>query len=145
MAPFTFALLATLTALVSASPITLDIATLALNGQKALVQNCQFQALQQSDTCNRWPGDLCQQHVAAVVVPIDKIVLRSSASTSKWHLLLNPSNGQFIACTSLNNAASIIAATGIQTNIANNCTSPATAAPISPSTTPLLEMVETTT
>src|SRR5712672_3455870 len=32
-------------------------------------------------------------------------------------------NGQFIACTSPNNAASIIAATGIQTNIANNCTS----------------------
>jgi hypothetical protein len=34
-----------------------------------------------------------------------------------------PLDGQFIACTSPNNAASIIAATGIQTDIANNCTS----------------------
>jgi hypothetical protein len=33
------------------------------------------------------------------------------------------SNDQFVACTSPNNAASIIAATGIQTDIANNCTS----------------------
>jgi hypothetical protein len=33
------------------------------------------------------------------------------------------SNDQFVACTSPNNAASIIAATGVQTDIANNCTS----------------------
>ena len=33
------------------------------------------------------------------------------------------SNGQFIACTSSRNAASIIGATGIQTDIASNCTS----------------------
>ncbi len=40
-------------------------------------------------------------------------------------LMLSPelSNAQFLACTSPNNAASIIAATGIQTDIANNCTS----------------------
>jgi hypothetical protein len=40
-------------------------------------------------------------------------------------LLSSPkiSNGQFIACTSPNNAASIIAATGIQADIASNCTS----------------------
>jgi hypothetical protein len=37
--------------------------------------------------------------------------------------LLNFRNDQFVACTSPNNAASIIAATGIQTDIANNCTS----------------------
>ena len=39
------------------------------------------------------------------------------------HHLLNFRNNQFLACTSPNNAASIIAATGIQTDIANNCTS----------------------
>lgn len=40
-------------------------------------------------------------------------------------LLSSPkiSNGQFIACTSSNNAASIIDATGVQTDIASNCTS----------------------
>ena len=42
-------------------------------------------------------------------------------------ILLSPSfklsNDQFVACTSPNNAASIIAATGTQTDIANNCTS----------------------
>jgi hypothetical protein len=32
-------------------------------------------------------------------------------------------NDQFVACTSPNNAASIIVATGVQTDIANNCTS----------------------
>ncbi len=36
---------------------------------------------------------------------------------------LNFRNDQLVACTSPNNAASIIAATGIQTDIANNCTS----------------------
>jgi hypothetical protein len=60
-------------------------------------------------------------------------MLRASSSPDKWYctcyspflLLSSPkrSNVQFVACTSLNNALSIIAATGIQTDIANNCTS----------------------
>ena len=54
MAPFTFALLAVLTAsLASAGPVALDNATLLLNGQQALVLNCQFQNLQVDDSCNR--------------------------------------------------------------------------------------------
>lgn len=53
MAPFTFALLTFLTAsLASAGPVALDNATLLLNGQQALVLNCQFQSLQLSDPCN---------------------------------------------------------------------------------------------
>src|SRR6267154_346677 len=61
-------------------------------------------------------------------------MLRASPSPGKWYStccspfyfsrhLLNFGNDQFVACTSPNNAASIIAATGIQTDIANNCTS----------------------
>jgi len=60
-------------------------------------------------------------------------MLRASSSPGKRHCtccspfyschLLNFRNDQFVACTSPNNAASIIAATGIQTDIANNCTS----------------------
>ena len=46
---------------------------------------------------------------------------------ARFPFLLLPSpkllNDQFIACTSPNNAASIIAATGIQLDIANNCSS----------------------
>jgi hypothetical protein len=53
MAPLTFALLAILAAsLASAGPVALDDATLLLNGVQALVLNCQFQNLQQSDPCN---------------------------------------------------------------------------------------------
>ena len=53
MALFTFALLAIFTAsLASAGPVALDNATLLLNGQQALVLNCQFQALQPNDPCN---------------------------------------------------------------------------------------------
>ncbi len=53
MALFTFALLAIFTAsLASAGPVAVDNATLLLNGQQALVLNCQFQGLQQNDPCN---------------------------------------------------------------------------------------------
>jgi hypothetical protein len=53
MALITLALLATLVAsLASAGPVTVDNATLLLNGQQALVLNCQFQSLQLNDTCN---------------------------------------------------------------------------------------------
>lgn len=53
MALFTFALLAIFTAsLASAGPVAVDNATLLLNGQEALVLNCQFQALQANDPCN---------------------------------------------------------------------------------------------
>lgn len=53
MALFTFALLTIFTAsLASAAPVAVDNATLLLNGQEALVLNCQFQALQVNDTCN---------------------------------------------------------------------------------------------
>src|SRR6267154_3865224 len=53
MALFTFALLAIFTAsLASAGPVAVDNATLLLNGQQALVLNCQFQGLQLKDPCN---------------------------------------------------------------------------------------------
>jgi len=53
MAPFTFALLAILTAsLASAGPIAIDNGTLLFNGQQSLVLNCQFQSLQTTDPCN---------------------------------------------------------------------------------------------
>jgi hypothetical protein len=53
MALFTFALLAIFTAsLASAGPVAVDNATLLLNGQEALVLNCQFQALQANFPCN---------------------------------------------------------------------------------------------
>jgi hypothetical protein len=52
MAHITFVLLAILTAsLASAGPVALDNATLLLNGQQALVLNCQFQSLQVNDPC----------------------------------------------------------------------------------------------
>jgi hypothetical protein len=54
MAPFTFALLAILTAsLASAGPIAIDNSTILSNGELALVLNCQFQSLQTTDPCNR--------------------------------------------------------------------------------------------
>ena len=53
MALFTIALLAIFSAsLASAGPVAVDNATLLLNGQQALVLNCQFQGLQPNDTCN---------------------------------------------------------------------------------------------
>ena len=53
MALFTFTLLAIFTAsLASAGPVIVDNATLLLNGQQALVLNCQFQSLQPNDPCN---------------------------------------------------------------------------------------------
>jgi len=121
--PFIFALLGLLSAsLASAGPIALDNATLLLNGQQALVLNCQFQSLQTGDSCTSGETACIGQQSATCV-------------NGKWQTLPCPSskqcfalpsvrtNGTFIACTSPNNAASIIAATGIQINIANNCTS----------------------
>lgn len=53
MALLNFALLAIFTArLASAWPVAVDNATLLLNGQEALVLNCQFQALQANDPCS---------------------------------------------------------------------------------------------
>ena len=54
--------------------------------------------------------------------PVKRYCTCYSLLYSSFHLL-NFRNDQFVACTSPNNAASIIAATGIQTDIANNCTS----------------------
>lgn len=52
MAPLTFALLAILSAsLASAGPVALDNSTLLSNGGQALDLNCQFQTLQESDSC----------------------------------------------------------------------------------------------
>ena len=52
MALFTFALLAILTAsLASAGPVAIDNATLLVNGEKALLLNCQFQNFQKGNTC----------------------------------------------------------------------------------------------
>ncbi|KAI0280419.1 hypothetical protein BGY98DRAFT_1088887 [Russula aff. rugulosa BPL654] len=123
MALFTFALLAIFTAsLASAGPVAVDNATLLLNGQEALVLNCQFQALQVNDPCN--DGDTaCIQGAAATCVNGTWQTSPCSSSKSCFALPQVRTNGTFIACTSSNNAASIIAATGIQTDIANNCTS----------------------
>jgi len=123
MAPFSFALLAIFTAsLASAGPVALDNATLLLNGQQALVLNCQFQSLQLSDPCNT--GDTaCIQGATATCVNGTWQTLPCPSSKSCFALPNVRTNGTFIACTSPNNAASIIAATGIQTDIANNCTS----------------------
>jgi len=123
MAPFTFALLAILTvSLASAGPIALDNATLLLNGQQALVLNCQFQNLQVDDSCN--PGDTaCIQGATATCVNGTWQTLPCPLYKSCFALPEVRSSGTFIACTSSNNAASIIAATGVQTDIASNCTS----------------------
>ncbi|KAH9985610.1 hypothetical protein BJV77DRAFT_965511 [Russula vinacea] len=123
MAPFTFALLTFLTAsLASAGPVALDNATLLLNGQQALVLNCQFQSLQLSDPCNS--GDTaCLQNATATCVNGTWQTLPCPSSKSCFALPEVRTNGTFIACTSPNNAASIIAATGIQADIASNCTS----------------------
>jgi hypothetical protein len=52
--PFIFALLGLLSAsLALAGPVALDAATLLLNGQQALVLNCQFQSLQNGSSCTR--------------------------------------------------------------------------------------------
>ncbi len=62
MALFTFALLAFFIAsLTSAGPVTVDNATLLLNGQQALVLNCQFQSLQLNDPCNSTCCPLCSR------------------------------------------------------------------------------------
>ncbi|KAF8491899.1 hypothetical protein F5888DRAFT_1734222 [Russula emetica] len=123
MALFTFALLAIFTAsLASASPVAVDNATLLLNGQEALVLNCQFQSLQQNDSCNN--GETaCIQGAAATCVNGTWQTSPCSSSKSCFALPQVRTNGTFVACTSPDNAASIIAATGIQTDIANNCTS----------------------
>ncbi|KAF8480147.1 hypothetical protein DFH94DRAFT_740652 [Russula ochroleuca] len=123
MALFTFALLTFLTAsLASAGPVALDNATLLLNGQQALVLNCQFQSLQLNDPCNS--GDTaCIQGATATCVNGTWQALPCPSSKSCFALPEVRTNGTFIACTSPNNAASIIAATGIQADIASNCTS----------------------
>jgi len=124
MAPLTFALLAILAAsLASAGPVALDDATLLLNGVQALVLNCQFQNLQQSDPCNT--GETaCIQGETATCVGGTWQTLPCPSSKSCFALPSIRTNGTFIACTSPNNAASIIAATGVQqTDISNNCTS----------------------
>ncbi|KAH9968235.1 hypothetical protein BC827DRAFT_1335530 [Russula dissimulans] len=121
--PFIFALLGLLSAsLALAGPVALDAATLLLNGQQALVLNCQFQSLQNGSSCT--PGEFaCLQQQLATCV---NGTWQTSSCPSNKQCFALPSvrtNGTFIACTSPNNAASIIAATGIQTDIANNCTS----------------------
>ncbi|KAH9990956.1 hypothetical protein BJV74DRAFT_884946 [Russula compacta] len=119
MAPLTFALLAILTAsLASAGPVALDNSTLISNGEQALDLNCQFQTLQESDSCTRrlafcvddaWQTQSCPGSRSCFALPQIR------------------TNGTFIACTSPNNAASIIAATGVQSDSTNNCTSPGNA------------------
>ncbi|KAI9511630.1 hypothetical protein F5148DRAFT_261551 [Russula earlei] len=121
--PFTFALLVLLTAsLVFAGPVSFDNATLLLNGQQALVLNCQFQSLQKNDPCITGQT-ACIQGESATCVNSTWQTLPCPSSKSCFALPQVRTNGTFIACTSPNNAASIIVATGIQTNIANNCTS----------------------
>jgi hypothetical protein len=74
MAPLTFALLAILAAsLASAGPVALDNATLLLNGEQALVLNCQFQNLQQNDPCNStWcPRVMCLLSSTMLIVGLD--------------------------------------------------------------------------
>jgi len=123
MAPFIFVLLPIFTAsLVSAGPVAVDNATLLLNGQQALVLNCQFQSLQLSDPCNT--GDTaCIQGAAATCVNDAWQTAPCQSGKACFALPQIRTNGTFIACTSPNNAASIIAAAGIQTDIASNCTS----------------------
>jgi len=123
MAPFTFALLAIITAsLASAGPVAIDNATLLLNGEEALTLNCQFQNLQNGGPCST--GDTgCVQGETATCVNGAWQTQPCPSSKSCFALPSVRTNGTFIACTSPNNAASIIAATGVQTNIANNCTS----------------------
>jgi len=123
MAPITFALLAILAAsLASAGPVALDNATLLLNGEQALVLNCQFQSLQLNDPCNN--GDTaCIQGDTAACVNGTWQTLPCPSSKSCFALPQVRTNGTFIACTSPDNAASIIAATGIQTDIGSDCQS----------------------
>jgi len=121
--PFILALLGLLSAsLALAGPVALDAATLLLNGQQALVLNCQFQSLQNGGSCT--PGEsACFQQQLATCVNGTWQPLPCPSNKQCFALPSVRTNGTFIACTSPNNAASIIAATGIQTDIANNCTS----------------------
>jgi len=124
MALFTFALLTIFTAsLASAAPVAVDNATLLLNGQEALVLNCQFQALQLNDTCNNGDTACIQGATASCANGTWQTSPCPSDGKSCFALPQVRTNGTFVACTSPNNAASIIAATGIQTDIANNCSS----------------------
>ncbi|KAH9974051.1 hypothetical protein BGW80DRAFT_1445075 [Lactifluus volemus] len=114
MAPFqvTFAFLAILAAsLASAVPIALDNTTLLSNAQQAEILNCEFQSLQTSDPCNT--GETaCIQNAFATCV--NNAWQTQSCSQSKMCFALPQvrANGTFVACTSQNNAASIIAASG---------------------------------
>jgi hypothetical protein len=75
MAPFTFALLAILTAsLASAGPVAIDNATLLLNGEQALLLNCQFQNFQKNDTCisTCYPRAMSSHSSTTLTVTLDK-------------------------------------------------------------------------
>lgn len=75
MAPFTFALLAILTAsLASAGPVAIDNSTLLLNGEMALLLNCQFQNFQKGDTCisTCCPRAMSSHSSTTLTVALDK-------------------------------------------------------------------------
>ncbi|KAI0251935.1 hypothetical protein BJV78DRAFT_1207869 [Lactifluus subvellereus] len=120
MAPLTVALLALLTAsLASAGPVALDNATLLLNGQQAQILNCEFQRLQTSDPCNTGETACIQNALAFCVNNAWQTQLCPSSKTC-FALPQIRANGTFVACTSQNNAASIIAAAGA--NATSDCT-----------------------
>jgi len=128
MAPFTFALLAILTAsLASAGPIAIDNSTLLFNGQESLVLNCQFQTLQTTDPCNS--GETaCIQGETATCVNGTWQTVPCPSNKACFALPSVRSTGAFVACTSPNNAAAIINATGIPADLGNNCSALAGAA-----------------
>ncbi|KAI0305159.1 hypothetical protein B0F90DRAFT_1578971, partial [Multifurca ochricompacta] len=94
-------------------PVVLDNATLLLNGQQAQILNSQFQSLMISDSCNS--GETaCVKSAFAACLNYAWRVQTCPSSKLCFALPQIRTNGTFVACTSPNNAASIIAATGAQ-------------------------------
>ncbi|KAI0053115.1 hypothetical protein FA95DRAFT_1674526 [Auriscalpium vulgare] len=112
MAPISLAILALFAApLALAHPVSVNNGTLLQNGQDAQTLNLEFMSLQKNSSCT-------DDQTACIGGQF------ASCSDKQWDIQACPggrtcfalpnirANGTFVACTSENNAASIIAATG---------------------------------
>ncbi|KAI0264698.1 hypothetical protein BC834DRAFT_251626 [Gloeopeniophorella convolvens] len=122
MARFAFTLLTLLAARLAATgPVALDNSTLLANGQQAQVLNAEFQTLNKTDSCE--DGQIaCIKGDIANCAEGTWQTQACSSGKSCFALPQVRSEGIFVACTSENNAASIIGSTGAQGGIASNST-----------------------
>ncbi|ETW75825.1 hypothetical protein HETIRDRAFT_481330 [Heterobasidion irregulare TC 32-1] len=123
MAPiFIIALSIMASSMVLAHPFAVDNSTLLANGQDAQVLNAEFADLKSTDPCNN--GETaCIKNSFATCNGTSWETQRCPSSKQCFALPLIRGNGTFVACTSPNNAQSIISATGAKGGVVSTASS----------------------